>query len=307
MEEGMTVEQAMAENTRMLWVWMAWIRRLYHGRTAQTEDGVCMDLGARKGREDGWEYGNWRAGRNGDMETRRRGNVAAVDKPVDKREESTQRINDRIIEKEMRRSADGRWSDHAEAVECARGAAAKYVHPHLEDPDWQALYRDGYFVDDVKGGTLDKEQVIQARKLEMTFFRKMGVYRKMSKSKMPPGARTISTKWVDTNKGTDEEPNYRSRLVGREIEMDDRPDLFAATPPLESLRYILSLCASTQGTRKPHRVLSVDVKRAYFYAPARRSIFIELPAEDRLPGDEDQVASCTCPCTATGMQRRTGP
>ena len=34
----------------------------------------------------------------------------------------------------------------------------------------------------------------------------------------------------------------------------------------------------------------MDVKRAYFYAPARKPIFIELPAEDRLPGEEDMVA-----------------
>ena len=107
---------------------------------------------------------------------------------------------------------------------------------------------------------------------------------------MPAGARTITTKWVDTNKGSESEPNYRSRLVGREIKTNERPDLFAATPPLESLRYVLSLCASTQEGAKPHRVLSVDVKRAYFYAPARRPIFIELPEEDRLPGDEDKVA-----------------
>ena len=181
-------------------------------------------------------------------------------------------------------------SDHAEGLGCAKGAAARYDHPHAEEPDWHALYSSGYFIDDVKGGRLDKEQVIQARQLEMAFFRKMGVYRKMPRSQMPPGARTITTKWVDTNKGTDEEPNYRSRLVSREIKTDDQPDLFAATPPLESLRYILSICASTQQGNKPHRILSVDVKRAYFYAPARRPIFIELLAEDRLPGDEGKVA-----------------
>ena len=102
---------------------------------------------------------------------------------------------------------------------------------------------------------------------------------------MPPGSKLITTKWVDTNKGTPEEPNYRSRLVGGEIKTDDRPDLFAATPPLESLKYVLSLCASTRS----HRILSIDVKRAYFYAPAKRALFIVLPAEDRLPGDEDKV------------------
>ena len=42
---------------------------------------------------------------------------------------------------------------------------------------------------------------------------------------------------------------------------------------MELLRYVLSLCASTQDGPSPHRVLSVDVKRAYFYAPAKRPIF----------------------------------
>ena len=30
----------------------------------------------------------------------------------------------------------------------------------------------------------------------------------------------------------------------------------------------------------------VDVRRAYFYAPARRKVFVELPPEDYQPGDE---------------------
>ena len=31
---------------------------------------------------------------------------------------------------------------------------------------------------------------------------------------------------------------------------------------------------------------SVDVRRAYFYAPAKREVFVELPPEDRQEGDE---------------------
>ena len=31
-----------------------------------------------------------------------------------------------------------------------------------------------------------------------------------------------------------------------------------------------------------------DVKRAYFYAPATRRVFVALPPEDRGPGDEDK-------------------
>ena len=34
----------------------------------------------------------------------------------------------------------------------------------------------------------------------------------------------------------------------------------------------------------------MDVKRASFYAPAERPIFIELPVEDRHPGEKDMVA-----------------
>ena len=124
----------------------------------------------------------------------------------------------------------------------------------------------------------------------MDYFRRMGVYRKIKRSEVPAGAKIITTKWVDTNKGTEQEPNYRSRLVGREIKTDDRPDLFAATPSTESLRYVLSLCASTQDGPNPHRILSVDVKRAYFYPPVKRPLFIELPVEDWLPGDEGSVA-----------------
>ena len=53
------------------------------------------------------------------------------------------------------------------------------------------------------------------------------------------GCKVIATKWRDINKGHQRNPNYRTRLVGREIKTDSRLDLFAATPPLESLRVIL--------------------------------------------------------------------
>ena len=42
------------------------------------------------------------------------------------------------------------------------------------------------------------------------------------------GTKVIATKWVDTSKGSAEEANYRSRLVGRELNLAGRPDLFAA-------------------------------------------------------------------------------
>ena len=84
-----------------------------------------------------------------------------------------------------------------------------------------------------------------------------------------------TTNWLDVNKGHVESPNIGSRLVGREIVKEKRDDLFAA-PPLESRKAVLSLCASHQDQKDPWRLMAVDVKRAYFYAPATRPIFIHV-------------------------------
>ena len=102
--------------------------------------------------------------------------------------------------------------------------------------------------------------------------------------------KVITTKWIDHNKGDEAVPNYRARFVGREVAYDKRDDLYAATPPLESLKAVLSLCASRQSGRNPSRIMALDVVRAYFYAPATRAVYIQIPAEDRLTGDEGHVA-----------------
>ena len=104
------------------------------------------------------------------------------------------------------------------------------------------------------------------------------------------GAKVIATKWaVDTYKGAGSEPNYMSRLAGRERNLSDRPDLFAATPPLDSPKCIVSKCASSQRRARPHKIPSIDVSRAYFCANSIRPVLIRIPAEDRQPGNEDMV------------------
>ena len=100
----------------------------------------------------------------------------------------------------------------------------------------------------------------------------------------------ITTKWLDVNKGDEITPNYRARLVGREIAWEKRDDLYAATPPLESLKALVSVCSSSQQGASPHRIMAVDVKRAYFYAPATRDLFVKIPKEDKEDGDEGMVA-----------------
>ena len=72
------------------------------------------------------------------------------------------------------------------------------------------------------------------------------------------GKSPIGTRWIDINKGDSIKTNYRSRLVAKEFKVDVRPDLFAATPPTECLRLLLSKAAE----HKDNKVLYIDVSRA---------------------------------------------
>ena len=60
------------------------------------------------------------------------------------------------------------------------------------------------------------------------------------------GKGPLGTRWVDINKGDEDRPEYRSRLVAKELKTDKREDLFAATPPLEALKLLISM-AMTEG------------------------------------------------------------
>ena len=90
------------------------------------------------------------------------------------------------------------------------------------------------------------------------------------------GKAPISVRWVDVSKGHDENPNYRSRLVAREIRRYGEEPIFAPTPPLESLRTILSLAATDLPGKAKHvrdpaserrtQISFIDIKMAYLCA-----------------------------------------
>ena len=58
------------------------------------------------------------------------------------------------------------------------------------------------------------------------------------------GKAPIGVRWVDINKGDDQSPEYRSRLVAKEIKRDKRDDLFVAMPPLEAKKRLFSIAVS---------------------------------------------------------------
>ena len=115
---------------------------------------------------------------------------------------------------------------------------------------------------------------------ELDYFESKGVWevRQETEARRRMGRAPISVRWVETNKGDDKNPNIRSRLVAREIRHAGQDAIFAPTPPLESLRMILTIAAADfAGARKhcrdPHseqrtQILLIDISRAYFNAKA---------------------------------------
>ena len=146
--------------------------------------------------------------------------------------------------------------------------------------------------DDISGEQLNSDMVDIARKEEMVEVKKHAVYDKVDltecyeKTGKPP----IKTRWVDINKGDRIHPEYRSRLVAQEFNTGKREDLFAATPPLEAKKMLFSMAVTEgigyqEGQRVRGKCLDfIDVRRAYFHAAARRTLYVELPPEDTEEG-----------------------
>ena len=154
------------------------------------------------------------------------------------------------------------------------------------------------YVDSVTGQPLDNAFVDQARTLELKYFEDQRVWEKRpyAEAMAKMGKKAITVKWIDTNKGDEDNPNYRSRLVAREIRRRGENPVFAPTPPLESLRAILSLAATDMDGQPNHsrdptselrtQVSFIDISRAYFCASTDPSdpTYVELPREDPAHG-----------------------
>ena len=78
--------------------------------------------------------------------------------------------------------------------------------------------------------------------------------------------------------------------MAKELKTDKREDLFAATPPLEALKFLISM-AMTEGIgfqkgreEQGMNFEFIDIKRAYLQAPARRVLYVQLLDEDAEAG-----------------------
>ena len=85
---------------------------------------------------------------------------------------------------------------------------------------------------------------------------------------MPP----ITVKWVDTNKGDDQNKLYRSRLVAsmkmtKASQQLEVKDLFSAMPPLEALKLLVSMLMTEEPGQKgagDKPIALFDISRVHF-------------------------------------------
>ena len=125
----------------------------------------------------------------------------------------------------------------------------------------------------------DTSLVEKARAKEISVIRGLGVWEAVDR---PSDEVVFGTRWVDINKGEETKPFHRSRLVVQEYERQADWSFF----PLEALRSLL-ICATIDelpnemgqpvAWTEPVVLMLIDLRRAHFYSPARRKVFVELP------------------------------
>ena len=126
---------------------------------------------------------------------------------------------------------------------------------------------------------LDPQEVSNARKEEIGYMRSRTIWgvKPISECWEKTGKAPVSVRWVDVQKAE----GVRSRLVARDFKGGDkdRDDLYAATPPLESKRLLISRAATRRKGKLTRKLLFIDVKKAHLNPRCQQDVYIELPAE----------------------------
>ncbi len=163
---------------------------------------------------------------------------------------------------------------------------------HTRDEDEElAAWPTKEVYDEITGAALSPELVRQARAEEVKFMLDWGVWERarVTDCWRETGKAPIGSKWVDVNKGDEKKPLIRSRFVVKEIATYKSDDFFAATPPLEALRLLLSMAASSGHDVK---VEVLDARKAHLHAFADRTVFVRLPPEVDEPGWCARLVRC---------------
>jgi len=155
------------------------------------------------------------------------------------------------------------------------------------------------YYDDISGEELPANLVRDARQEEIQWINKIGLYTKVPRSVAQQRGKTVlPVRWVDVNKGDRSRMKLRSRIVGKELKARTKEsllahELFSATPPWELVKSLFSLLVTDlpQHVGGGHEMCIgvFDISRAHFMPKCHRELYVEIPAEDRGPGEEVYV------------------
>ena len=121
--------------------------------------------------------------------------------------------------------------------------------------EWDDKWGVGDYIDQKTGEPLDPALARAARLEEVSFMKKIGLYDEVPIQECweRTGKGPTSTRWVDVNKGTTENPDVRCRLVARDFKPKgekDRKDLFAAMPLLEIKKLVFQKAVRENAERR---------------------------------------------------------
>eukprot|EP00969_Alexandrium_andersonii_P018827 821690-Alexandrium_andersonii.AAC.1 len=157
-----------------------------------------------------------------------------------------------------------------------KGAATRLEErPDLDQGSREWPYDEAW--GGASGKKLDPGVARQAIEEDVKEFRRHGCYEKVptEECRHETGKAPIQVRWIDINKGDEERPGCRSRLVAKEIKWDQRGDL---TVVAEGAGF-------ERGKEEAGVKLEfIDIKRAFVRAKARRAAYAELPPEDAEEG-----------------------
>ena len=200
-------------------------------------------------------------------------------------QEEASRAIDLGVREGMRLHRSGLWK----IAEVTTESTLSTNLPQSVDPE-EELWASAW--DDITGHSLDPKEVARARGKEMQYIHDKRVWTKIPRARARQnGWPVIATRWIDIDKGDPQNPNHRSRLVAKEFRRGAQDGVFAATPPLEAVRLLISDAATSDvGHGAGEKVIMVnDIARAFFEAPAKRAVCVELPAEALEEGEGDVV------------------
>ena len=133
--------------------------------------------------------------------------------------------------------------------------------------------------DDISAAPLDPGKVVEAGKLEIAYAEKKPVWKKILRSTAKEkGWKIIKSRWIDINKGDDDNPNYRSRMVGKEFNDSVLDGLFAATPPLEAKRALMSRAVTRRRRNQQkgrRKMMFIDARKAHLNPKCEKNVYIK--------------------------------